>query len=201
MRYERFNTVEKIGPLTIVGVSHGYKESEELVARAIEDKDPDLMAIEDYLYLPYIQGSSSGIERAKQYSVDSNTPMLLLDQSRQWLWEILGDKTEEVVRCANEEQHRITRLGDIEIEAIIDSRERVRNNFGQEAYNAIFTKREQVICSRLKAAVRETKNKIVAVVGCFHVQSIRDLYSTVEPSEDIHDRIIRPEGAENRWER
>ena len=62
MRYDSLNTVEEVESTTIVGVSHGYKQNEELVMRVTEQLEPSMIAIEDYVYLPHILGSSSGRE-------------------------------------------------------------------------------------------------------------------------------------------
>lgn len=199
MNFDNLNNVSNLGSVKLVGVAHEHKESDELVARVIESSKPDLIAIEQSLYLPYHEGEISGIERAKQYAMDMNTPILLLDKYSQDLVDTLREDLERVTHVANSLQSEVDRIGDIDHKVVTQSRNNVRDQFGRGVYESMYIDREITMARRLKKAEDTQNKRILGVVGCFHLSAIEEFYQIVGSECDLKDKIILPYGRNTRW--
>lgn len=176
------------GDIVLVGEEHGNVFSKDLMRRVLNDVDPGTLAVEKSPgSWPLMDG---GMGRAAQFAEDADRPLLAIDKPSPKFRARSGSRA-GLLQDANEFSHPITVDGDVEVAAISNARQRVRDNYGHKTHREMYTEREKEMAGNLKAAIEEYPTPIVAGIGTFHILALRDIYPLVEPNELTNEKILK----------
>lgn len=183
MPFEDYTTVEETldGDVILVGEEHtppGAEYSEDLADRVLQEYEPQTIAIESYRPR---NRSGGAMGRVADYASDEGVPLVAIDNSNPW--HRLDCSRSNLMERANHFSHPIQEDGDLDPAAIYDARERIRDEFGDDAREMMFENRENAMAARLRGLRESTEcgpedmeyeSPIVAAIGTFHIRGIRD---------------------------
>lgn len=180
LKYSNLNIInQKNDNITIVGEVHHSIEYENLVCSVIEDLEPDGIAVESSTAVNLIDG---GIPQAKIYSSSMDIPLAVVDQNYKWLDDRLDSDRYNVITKANSYQNEVKEIGDVTYRTIVNSRNKIRDLYGENVYRSLFTDREEKMASRSKAFQKKLDGHIILICGAFHVPAIADMIDVVKPN-------------------
>jgi SAM-dependent methyltransferase len=159
----------------IVGEEHsgeGARRAGSLARELLRNiEEPEVVAIEDNS--PSVKrGGAMGA--VYSFAEENLASVFAIDEPKSSIREAcseVGCSYGSLLLDANEFSHPIQEDGDLDPRAIRDARERVKENYGERVYDAMYTHREKQMAGRLRYLAAHYK-PIVAAVGAFHVPSI-----------------------------
>jgi pheromone shutdown protein TraB len=180
-----FNRVDD--NLIIIGEAHGYLESKDLIERVINNFDIDCLALEMHNSVSLrLCSSDDGMKFAYNYAKKNSLPVYFVDKSDVWLEKETGIDHNKLALFVNKPQCSVMDNGDISMEVISRARSRVREEFNDEVYEALFTKREELMSRRISNIREENSGLVLCVVGLFHVKEMAERLRT----EDYDDKSL-----------
>lgn len=172
-------TVERVIPfqgadhhIYLVGEQHeppGAPICKRVAENVLDAVEPAGIAIE----MPPDSGvpRTSGMGAAREYAHENNIPAYCVDKPRSAMREA-ADSYMRLSSVANEFSHPIEDDGDLDAQAIRDARNRVANNFSNEAYREMYSRRERHMAKRIQQLYAQLDGPVVWFGGVFHILSI-----------------------------
>lgn len=188
---------DSINNITLVGEIHQDEEYQNIVTSVIENKNPNIIAVESSTIHPFY--FSGGIAQSKHYGSDLECKVVRLDQDEEWMDSKLGSDRMSAVYYGNQLKHLVKDLGDINPRIVSEARNNVRDNLGEYPYRILFTVREILMSRRLKYINNKFPNQnIVGIFGAFHIYAISKIYDLVDPLS-CDNRIVKNPSIHNKW--
>lgn len=174
--------------LIIIGEAHGYPESKDLIERVINNFDIDCLALEIHNSVSLrLCSSDDGMKFAYNYAKKNSLPVYFVDKSDAWLEKETGIDHNKLASFVNKPQCRVMDNGDISMEVISRARSRVREEFNDGVYEAIFTEREDLMCRKISKIREENSGLVLCVVGLFH---IKEMVERLGSEDYIYDKSL-----------
>lgn len=194
---EELTTVSRIRGTTsgrdifLIGEQHeppGAEICNQVARNVLEEVEPNAIGVE----MPPSSRvpPNSGMGACKSYARENNIMAYRVDKDRREMRE----STDSYMRLsivANEFSHSIEDDGDLNPEAIADARERVRNEFSQDAFRAMYLSRERHMKRKMIELHRRSNGHTVWSGGVFHIDSLSRKLNSVpsavyESTSPIH---------------
>lgn len=183
--YDDFTTVATLGngEVVLVGEEHGNRTCGELATDVLEDVEPVAVAVE-HARLWYSATLGAAMGRMAAYARRHGVPLIAIDETSQIWRSTLGpnDRQAQFLAIANSFTHPITERGDVNERAIDNARQAIYELYGPDTYDALYELREQAMAERLKRAVHDYGEPIVAAIGTFHIKALQRYYESAELS-------------------
>lgn len=193
MEEKSFNSVGEAldGQVILVGEDHRSRRCGRLAKRVIDQVDPQTLAVER---APFVSPKPAGrvaMGEATQYAKENGLPLLHIDsRDKRRKFDEAVDNRGEFLKVANHFEDPVTREGEVTINSIISSRSKIRHQFGQEAYEALYIEREIDMARHLIHAVERFEPPIVAAVGAFHVKALEEMLEVLDEGFPIDEQGI-----------
>lgn len=181
--YEDFTTVEVLmdGDLIIVGEEHGNENSKRLMQRILDKTDPGMTAVEQGPH--HARPVDGAMGEVARYAEREGIDLWHIDNEDRWRSIRSDTDMRELLDVANQFSHEIQLDGDLDERAITDARERVRDQFGNEVFNAVYPDREETMAEYLRWLGNiTTYPPAVAAVGAFHLPAIAEIIEEDKPT-------------------
>lgn len=182
--------------VTVVGEYHNSVQSQQLIQRVLSDVSPVAVCIElcpdrynpkpqhgPLLYRERGTEYTRGTSTVEKYAQDNGIPVYLVDE---WYRAI-----REYDHPSDLSPPRPDPEGDIDIEALRAFRGRVRDEH-PTYFEELLQRRERVIAGHIRAAARDIRGPIVAVVGAAHAEPVASLLPSIEPIPLSNNRCVSP---------
>lgn len=188
-----FNTVQTAadGSIVLVGEEHQNSICAELARDVLEEVEPETLAVE---MPPTWPAHGAGMGAMSRYAERHGKPLVNIDEPRGRM-KNLDCSYPKLTHVANTFKAPISSEGDVPLESINWARREVRDRFGQEAYNEMYTVRERAMTERLNTLKETYGTPIVAGVGTFHILALRDMLDTIDDTREIDARRITENGS------
>lgn len=191
MVFDEYNTVQTVAneDIILVGEEHHNHRSKELMDRVLDEVGPNTIAVEAS---PGERPVGGGMGLASNYASKESIPAIAIDSpNKREKFRSCSNNSGRLLTVANQFSHPIQENGDVDIRAINNARRTIRDEFGQQAYNEMYTNREIIMTKVLKSCLRDFESPIVAGVGTFHILALRDMFSEIDGLEALsEERII-----------
>lgn len=190
-QFRQMRSVQVKDNIVLVGERHYDPNSTALIQSVLGSVD-DLGGVALEKNKPsLLKSCDTGMDHAEKYAFDSHIKRHYIDKSTEWLYDQLGseEEAESVISNANFFSVLPDNNGNVNIKAICDSRRRIYEEHGRDAYNAVFRDREIHMAKNLNRIRKGTDGYVVAVVGVFHIFALLDFMDITEEDESLYENL------------
>lgn len=169
-----FTSVEVLedGDLVLVGEKHYNKNSKQLVEEIVEEVQPNTVALEADKTQ---ERTTGGMGAANLWARENGINTYKIDKPFHTPRRAINGSYSGYLRVANEFPYPLQENGDVDRRGPMEVRSNYRDKYGREAYEAMYTRREEAMARRLNTALEEMETPILAVTGVYHTQALAKL--------------------------
>jgi len=169
------------GDIILIGEEHsgtGANRCKRMARHLIDEIDPQTLCVE----YPPRNNPYHGIGAMgyfSDYAQEHSLPLIHIDKEKDDRREVV-DSYGKFCTDANKFTYPIEEDGDLDSRAITDARKRIYDEYGREAYEAMYIDREIYMAGILREIKRRYRLPIMVGMGTFHIFAVRDMYNSME---------------------